>query len=260
MRSGSFTWSTKNIAIIPNSGTHCLQECRSTTSAEKRHRQKSKPTKGAKLMIELNEFEISTVEYMKLFDSMQPRYEECWAYAYILVIVTSLSIFIGGLAFPLVISFGTFLLLMILLQWLFGKYINNWAYALFLNADHVVQIRKMTFDTDKIHVLSDEGSFSHLFNRIRRATRSGDYYLLFLSSFTKNAFIPVPVSAFRSDEDRMQFETEILGSKLKTKTFPWKKPAIFILISACLLGATSLYSRHDWAHELEIFVIYWTNF
>jgi len=54
------------------------------------------------------------------------------------------------------------------------------------------------------------------------------------------SFIPVPISAFHSENDRIRFESEILGDKLKKQTFPWKSLLIFLLVSACLLGAACM--------------------
>jgi len=53
-------------------------------------------------------------------------------------------------------------------------------------------------------------------------------------------YYPIPFSAFRSEEDRIRFETEILGDKLKTKAIPWKKILVFLLVSAFLIGLALL--------------------
>jgi hypothetical protein len=97
------------------------------------------------------------------------------------------------------------------------------------------QKRKISFDTDKFHIQTDDGSESHiLLTHFPKVYRLGNYYCVFLDTAS---FMPIPVTAFRSEEDRIRFETEIFGDKFKTNSFSWKPLLIFLLVSACLIGS-----------------------
>jgi len=103
------------------------------------------------------------------------------------------------------------------------------------NETHLFQKRKVSFADDKFHIQCEDGSESHvLLSHVIKADRLGEYYRLFLNRLN---FSPILVSAFRSEEDRLRFETEILGDKLKANTIPWKAILIFLVVSACLLGS-----------------------
>ena len=63
--------------------------------------------------------------------------------------------------------------------------------------------------------------------------RLGNYYRLFMN---KISFVPIPISAFRSEEDRKRFE-ELFHDKMPSKTALLKQVVIFLLVSVLLLGS-----------------------
>jgi hypothetical protein len=171
-------------------------------------------------MIELNEFDYPRREYVKMIRPYLLR--GCyWGLAYIAFVLSAwLLDFDGGLFMFLFLFVCPFSL------YISYTYLNGWFFAASAKDTHFYQKRTMSFDADKFHVQEEDGSESHIsLNQILRADCYGNYYRLFLNNY---CMLPVPVSAFRSDEDRMRFETEILGDKLK-KGLSWAYGVICIV-------------------------------
>jgi len=185
-------------------------------------------------MIELDEFSMSRNDYYRLIFRHSLK-KLCWVYAYVAVILTALMIPFGNWGFLLIVLMGTLIVYSIL----FFIQCRNTLPS--VKETHLFQKRKISFGDDKFHIQCEDGSESHvLLNHVIKADRMGDYYRLFLNKLN---FCPILVSAFRSEEDRIRFETEILGVKLKANAVPWKAIFIFLLISACLLGSMYVMSR-----------------
>ena len=179
-------------------------------------------------MIELDEFAMTRNDYFRLiFRHTLKRY--CWAYAYVAVIFIALMILCDDLTALVVILPG------ILIAYSILMYAQSRYYLPSAKETHFYQKRKITFEDDKFHFHCEDGSESHvLLSHVVVADCLCGYYRLFLNKINYCAIL---VSAFRSEEDRLRFETEILGDKLKTKAVPWKAILIFLVVSACLLGA-----------------------
>jgi hypothetical protein len=116
-------------------------------------------------------------------------------------------------------------------------------YCAYSKENHVLfQKRKMTFGNDMYHIICEDESEGHgPLSHFYKTELFCDYYLLYMSNMT---CYPIPVSAFRDEEERTRFETEILGDKLKTKVIPWKGILLFLWLSACLLGTAFMLSPH----------------
>ena len=185
-------------------------------------------------MIELDEFAMTRNDFFWLiFRHTLTRF--CWAYAYVAVSFIALMILHDDLAALLVILPGVLIAYSIL------HFITCRYYLPSAKETHCYQKRKISFDADKFHIQCEDGSESHiLLSHVVAADRLCGYYRLFLNKIN---FSPVLVSAFRSEEDRLRFETEILGDKLKTKTVPLKAIFIFLLVTVCLLGTAFAMSQ-----------------
>ncbi|MDR1268069.1 MAG: hypothetical protein LBK82_00960 [Planctomycetaceae bacterium] len=104
------------------------------------------------------------------------------------------------------------------------------------NFTNIFQKRKLSFDDQKYYVTTkDESEGSGSLSLFPFARVWKDYYLLYINPFR---FVPIPKSAFRSEEDRLRFETEILLPKLKKKPPFWKPFVIFLIFSAILMGTS----------------------
>ena len=191
-------------------------------------------------MIELNEYTVSRGDCFRI--AFWQTLKKCyWIFVYASTIFTAIGIIEDDWIFPLVGILGILIIIPI------TCYIAVWKVMPSTKDTHYYQKRKLSFDTDKFHVQLEDGSESHiLLNHIIRANRFGNYYLLFLD---KVQSYPVPILAFRSEEDRMRFETEILGDKLKAGSIPWKRIIVFLLVSACLFG--SAYTLRQYAVPVE---------
>jgi len=182
-------------------------------------------------MIELDEFEFPRREHVKIF-SRQIRKHCCWVFVCYTVSAVAGAIFVNDWVFSFV-SFVLFLLAFLIIcpiiYWL--QYLCYFPSA---KETHDYQKRKWSFDTDKFHIYNEDGSETHfLRNHIVKVNRFGNYYCVWLN---KVSYDPILVTAFRSEEDRIRFEKEILGDKFKTNLIVWKPIIIFILVSACLFG------------------------
>ena len=185
-------------------------------------------------MIELDEFEISKKEYLKLI--YRPVNE-----TYYWDIPCSLLLFIAfAIVFDNWFIPALFCLPLCVLALLAALYNNRWFYYLVtkdtsIKETHFYPKPKISFDAEKIHVQHEDGSEDHhLLSHVRRVGRFGNYYCLFLNKGSCGP-IPVPFFAFRSEEDQKQFE-EVVCDKVPSFMPLWKKIVIFLLISMFLLG------------------------
>jgi hypothetical protein len=179
-------------------------------------------------MIELNEFEYPRREYVKM---IRPYLlQGCfWGLAYFVFVLCAWLLVLDGGFFVF-----TFFIVCPVCLWVSYANLNGWFFASSAKDTHVYQKRKMSFDTDKFHIQEEDGSESHtLLNQILHADRHGNYYRLFLNNY---CMLPVPVSAFRSEDDRIRFETEILGDKLKKGLSSWTYWTLVIIFIPIFVG------------------------
>jgi hypothetical protein len=185
-------------------------------------------------MIELDEFAMTRNDYFRLIFRHTLKIV-CWGYAYVAVILIALMIPSGNWYF-LFVSLVVTLIVYSILLFILCRYLLPSA-----KETHFYQKRKISFDVDKFHIQCEDGSESHiLLSHVVRADIAGNFYRLYLN---KRNYSAILVSAFKSEEDRLRFETEILGDKLKTQAVPWKAILIFLVVSACLLGAAFAMSQ-----------------
>ncbi|MGL4943498.1 MAG: hypothetical protein ACRC46_09945 [Thermoguttaceae bacterium] len=158
--------------------------------------------------IELDEYAITRSDYAKLI--FRSSVKRCFWVG-----------FCGAMALlALAILSGNWFFLTITLPILLGVIgvvctIQCWYNVPSPKAVHLYQKRKTSFDEDQFHIKAEDGSESHLsLSHIEYADRCWRYYRLFLN---KVSYVPIPTSAFRTEDDRRRFETEILAGKLKTK-------------------------------------------
>jgi hypothetical protein len=180
-------------------------------------------------MIELNAFEMPRRELFKL--ARLELLRNFWGLMGIALILWGL--YIICLQWAIAISHWWFLgiFLFVLIVCTILPYFLCWHYFPEKHT-HLYQKTTISFDVDKLHILCEDGLESHiLWVHIVKADRIGNYYRLYQHDFS---YVPVLVSAFHSEEDRMRFETEILGDKLKP--FPWKRHVVTLLICTCVLG------------------------
>ena len=180
-------------------------------------------------MIELDEFEISRKEWLKLiFWHGYKTY--CWTFVYVVVILTAVSIVTGDW-FSLAFFVTVFVITVSIIH-----YFRYWRYSPSEQDSHLYQKQYVSFDTDKYHIRLEDGSESHiLLSHIPRVDRLGNYYRLFM---TITAFSPIPISAFRCEEDRKQFEV-LFHDKMPSKADLQERIVVFLLFSALLLGSAS---------------------
>ncbi|MDR0328403.1 MAG: hypothetical protein LBI05_08925 [Planctomycetaceae bacterium] len=178
---------------------------------------------GTISLIELDEFEFPRRELIKLFLRQRLRWY-CWLFVTcVLILAVALAIFdydwLYVYAFPpliLIIFLGDFCAALhdILSKKRYPK-------------------EKWTFDTNTAHLRLEDGAEAHFpLHHVTNVYRIGNYYHLVIDFINL-----IPVTAFRSEEDRIRFETEIFGDKFKTKPImTWKMHLFFLLMSVCLLG------------------------
>ena len=178
-------------------------------------------------MIELDEFEISRKELLKMiFWHGYPQ--NIRAFAYLVVFLTALSI-VADDWFYLTVFVSVFLIVFSIVHCF-----RYWSYSPSVNDSYLYQKRKISFDVEKFHMHAEDGSESHiLLNHIQRVDRFGNYYRLFVN---KSSFVPIPDSVFRCEEDRKRFE-ELFHDKMPSKAALRKQIVIFLLISVFLLGS-----------------------
>ena len=181
-------------------------------------------------MIELDEFELPAKDYFRIIFWTQ-TVSMFWVWAYLTVFLYAGAIVFGNWLF-----FGINSVLLAMF-FLLTAYFTGRYYAYSKDNKIFFQKLKMTFGNGTYHIVSEDGSEGHgPLSHFCKADTFNGYYLLYLSNLT---CYHIPVSAFRSEEDRTRFETEILGDKLKTKTTLERKILVFLIISVCLLALAS---------------------
>lgn len=200
-------------------------------------------------MIELNEYDFPSRDYFRLFSrEIFRRY--VWIGMYVMAILYALVYFenvaVGEWSSGNFIIMTIILLFLLLLLVAYGFGIAAWhAYSKYSRP--ALQKRRITFDGDMFYInLADGSSSSNRLNHIAFARRSGPYYMLFLNRL---AFIPIPGSAFRSEEDRLRFETEILGDKLKKRGFPLIGALAFLFAASVFFGVAHLAGQYVAEHN-----------
>ena len=184
---------------------------------------------ATKTMIELDEFEFPAKDYFWM---------TFWSVlSWLLYIFAFLTVFL----FSWALVSNNWMLPIIISALLFGISPFFAYLSAYWSVDCILTLkRKMTFENGFYHIVLEDGSegkgpLSHF----AKASMSRGYYLLYMS----NMYVyPIPFTAFRSEEDRVRFETEILGDKLKKETISWKSTFLFLLLSAGLLALAYLLS------------------
>jgi len=182
-------------------------------------------------MIELDEFEFKAKDYfwMTFWSHLAKRF---LVLAYATVFLLACGIITGDWVLPIIVP------ILVAICFLYSSYSMGRYYAYSKENNAFFQKRKMTFGNSTCHVACEDGFETKVpISRFNEADILYGYYLLFVGNMS---FYPIPFSAFCSEEDRIRFETEILGDKLKTKTIPWKKILVFLLVSAFLIGLALL--------------------
>lgn len=187
------------------------------------------------MRIELDELECPAKDFFRVVFWAQFT-DFLWYWAYLTAVLYAAAIIFDDWMF-----FGIFSVV-VAMVFLLTVYFTSRYYAYSKENSVHFQKRKMTFENDKYHVVCEDETETHgPLSHFHKADIFCDYYRLFLSNM---AFYPIPVSAFRSDEERLRFETEILGDKLKMQAIPWKKTLIFLLVSTLLLGMAFVLRPH----------------
>jgi len=185
-------------------------------------------------VIELNEFEYPSKDYFWLLFRVFVCYF-AWYFAYIALIIFALVFRLRmefGSEIP-IIWFPLAILPIVLLTIVLSLTLAaRFAYS--KNNKCVFEKRKLTFDDSMIHVYVEDGSNSHLrYEQMVSVRKDKKYYYVFL---TQAIFYAIPFSAFRTKEDQIRFETEIVGNKLTIDVFPWLSTVTFLWIATILLG------------------------
>ena len=190
---------------------------------------------GAQAMIALDEFEYPAKDCFRVMFWAQFM-NFLWHWSYLTVVMCAAAIIFDDW-----MIFGT-LSVLVAMAFLLTAYCTGRHYA-YSKANSIhFQKREMTFETGKYHVVCEDGTESHgPLSHFHKADIFCGHYRLFMSSVM---FYPIPVSVFRSDEERLCFETEILGDKLKMQAMPWKRIFVFLLVSALLLGLAFVLRPH----------------
>lgn len=179
-------------------------------------------------MIELDEFGIPAKDFFWMTFRSKVTHV-LWFMAYLMILPCALTIVSGDLTLLIVLS------VVVPVMILFISFFQARFLAYSKKNQFILQKRKWTFENGTYHVVVEDGSEGRgPLNSIIKADISCGYYRLFM---TNMYYVPIPVTAFRSEEDRILFETEILGGKMDAKARRWKKIVVFFLVSVCLLGA-----------------------
>ncbi len=188
-------------------------------------------------MIELREFDFPAGNYYRLvLRRLAVRYG--WFFVYGCSVTGALALLAGyvGLLLMWVVITGVLFPL--------SAFFTAWKFVYAKENAAVLQKRKLTFDPPTFHILCEDGAESRVpLTQISRVETWHGYYLLYI---TKHNYIPVPMSAFVSEDDRQRFEAEVTAGKWKKPTFV-KHVAIYLLITAALLAA-----GYSLGHRIEI--------
>jgi hypothetical protein len=180
-------------------------------------------------MIELDEFEFPRRELIKLF-FRQLLWSYCKAFAYVAVFAVALAIFSNVWFAPVIVSTVVFFF-----ACLITGSVRYFQYVPSAKETQFFQKRKISIDADKLHIQTEDGSEAHaLLTHYPKVNRLGNYYCVYVNAAS---YMPIPVTAFRSEEDRIRFETEIFGDVFKGNSIFWKPILIFLLVSVCLIGS-----------------------
>ncbi|MDR3197709.1 MAG: hypothetical protein LBU34_07550 [Planctomycetaceae bacterium] len=178
-------------------------------------------------MIELNEFEFPAKDFLRIC-RWQNGIHCCWVWCYVNVIL--LPLFIASNEW---IRCPIAMVITGIVFFIFNYFMSRY-YAFSKNFISMFQKRKLSFDDWKYYATTEDGSEgSGPLSHFQYAGVWKDYYLLYI---VPSGFVPIPKSAFQSEEDRLRFETEILIPRLKKKPSFWKPVVIFLIISAVLIG------------------------
>ena len=184
-------------------------------------------------MIELDEFEFPAKDYFRM-EFWQRAVRSFWVWAYLTVFFY--AVYYGVLQDD--VFFPTFMSIWLIVALLAIAYFMGRSNAYSKTNRAVLQKRKMSFGGGKYHIACADGTEGQgPLDHLHMAYILCGYYCLFVSSVN---YYAVPLTAFRSEEDRMRFETEILGDKLKKRLFPWKRIVIFLIVSSLMIGLACL--------------------
>ena len=173
-------------------------------------------------MIELDEFELSE-KHMVHMVGWFGVVCELWIWAYLTVFLLAVYVISPGNWIFTPIFFAVLMAFSLLTFYFIWRYCDY----------SCLPKLKMAFGEGMYRMVSDGSEVQKPLSDIVKADISNDSYRLFMN---KMVYYPIPITAFRSEEDRIRFETEILGDKLKRFSIPWKTVIIFLLVSACVLG------------------------
>jgi len=194
-------------------------------------------------MIELDEFEFPAKDYFRIV-CWQRTVRSLWVWAYLTVFFYTFYGIIGNdVLFPTVVSvcFMMFLLA--------TAYFTGRSHAYSKTNCAILQKRRMSFGDGKYHIACTDGTEGQgPLDHIHMAYILCGYYCLFVNSMN---YYAVPLTAFRSEEDRMRFETEILSDKLKKGLLPWKRIVVFLIVSALMIGLTCLLRNPEYIETLK---------
>ena len=189
-------------------------------------------------MIELDEFELSTKEIVPMVCWFMVVYQ-LWGMAYFTVFILAVHVIRPGIWSSPAIYSTALTAFLLLMMYCMSRY------CAFFRLPKV----KMTFGDGIYRIVCEDGSKEQgSLIRIRKAEYMRGYYRLFMCPMF---YYSVPITAFRSEEDRIRFETEILGDKLKRRSIPWKAIIIFLLVSACFLGLALMFRLTHYNSEAE---------
>ena len=179
-------------------------------------------------MIELDEFEFPAKDYfwMVFWSYFVKRF---WVWAYATIVLCAFTIFSCNWMFSITVS------VLVAVCFLHSSYSMGRYYAYSKENNALFQKRKMSFGNDVYHIVCEDGSEGQgPLSHICKADILHGYYRLFVDNMS---CFHIPVSVFHSEDDRIRFETEILGKKLKMRAISWKQIFVFLLVSAFLLGS-----------------------
>jgi len=183
-------------------------------------------------MIELDEFAIPKKDYFRIH-LRRPRGIILWFIAYYAIYWSAYIIVFD----EWVISSACFLIGSAVLYGLIYRSVHK---VVFNNGNETLfQKQKITFEGRTLHAVAADGAETRapVDSRFIRAEKMHGYYVLYMDRYS---YCLLPFTAFRSDDDRNRFETEILGDKLKNRTIPTKKIVVFLVISTVVIGLACL--------------------
>jgi hypothetical protein len=184
--------------------------------------------KGIKDMkIELNPFEISSGDFFRLIFWLHAK-TYCWTFVYASIILSGLAI-ATKIWIASLVGISTIAVIFTLIV------VLNMRYLAFSKETFLIRQKRTIFlDEKNCHIVCEDGSDANIPTTYFISIDVTDkYYRIYLSS---NGFLPILKTAFRSEEDRIAFETEFFGMKLQKTMITWKKIVVFLIIGATLLG------------------------